>query len=92
MGAAPVFGISAVLLVIAIISFVYFIKVNRRNKIDFDKKLEAYNQAVAKIRQEEEQRLKRAEQEKKAAARTNPETNVAYSPRRLRAVQATMFP
>ena len=83
MSAASVFGISAVLLVISIISFVYFIKVNRRNKVDFDKKLDAYNKAVARIKQEEEQRVKKAAQEKKTAARTNPATNVAYSPRRI---------
>ncbi len=82
MSPAPVFAIAAVLLIISIISFVYFIKINRKNKIEFDRKLNEYNKAVEQFKQEESRWLERLQQEKKAASR-NPETNIAYSPRRI---------
>ncbi len=58
MRPAPVFITAAILLAVSIISFYFFIKINRRNKKDFDRKLAAYNKAVEQIKQQEEQKAK----------------------------------
>ena len=64
---ATVFVSAGVLLAIAIASFYLFMKINRRNKNVYDRKLKAYNEAVEKIKQQELQRQQQAAVEKKVA-------------------------
>lgn len=78
----PVFLSAALLLGISIMSFSVFIRLNRRNKKDFDKKLAAYNEAVEKIRQQEEAKNAKPEGAKKPAA-VKTEASIANSPRRI---------
>ena len=55
---ALTFTIAAILLLISIVSFVLFIKINRRNKKIFDTKLTEYNHIVERIKRQEEEKAK----------------------------------
>ena len=61
LGPVPVFIGAALLLIAAIASFVFFMKVNRSRKIAFDRKLAEYNKAVEELKKRD------AEQQQKAA-------------------------
>lgn len=68
MKPATVFVSAGALLALAIVSFYLFMKINRRNKSVYDRKLKAYNEAVEKIKQQELQRQQQAAMEKRAAS------------------------
>ncbi len=65
MNPVPVFIAAGVLFAVGIASFYLFIKINRRNKMVYDSKLKAYNEAVEKIKQQELERQQKAVTEKK---------------------------
>ena len=79
----PVFVIAALLLGVSIASFTFFIRVNKRNKREFDRRLAEYNKAVEQIKQQEEQNTKKVEVKKRTAASRNQESGIANSPRRI---------
>lgn len=91
MRPAPVFVTAAILLAVSIVSFYLFIKINRRNKVIYDKKLADYNRAVEQLKQQE---AKKAEAQKPKPAPApvekkpvpvvkRPENDPANSPRRI---------
>ncbi|MBP5179910.1 MAG: FHA domain-containing protein [Clostridiales bacterium] len=56
MHPAPVFVCAGLLLVVAIVSFYFFIKINRHNKVVYDKRVEAYKKEIEDIRRREEEK------------------------------------
>lgn len=56
----PVFVGAALLLIAAIASFVFFMKVNRTRKIAFDRKLAEYNKAVEELKKRDAEQQQRA--------------------------------
>ena len=85
---APVFIIAGLLLVVSVLSFVFFIKVNRRQKQEFDRKLSAYKKAVDELRQREEERIRKEQQEKEEQKKASvaaklAQTNPVNFPRRI---------
>lgn len=96
---ALTFTIAAILLLVSIVSFVLFIKINRRNKKIFDTRLMEYNHIVERIKQQEEEKAKLnkkpaperrpAVAEKKPVAEVKPAPakntgrNIADAPRRI---------
>ena len=67
MHPALVFVLAGLLLVVAIISFYFFIKINRTDRVEFDKKLEAYKREVEQIKLREEDRQIQLKQRQEAA-------------------------
>jgi Uncharacterized conserved protein, contains FHA domain len=65
---ALVFVLAGLLLVVAIVSFYFFIKINRTDRVEFDKKLAAYKKEVEEIKQREEERQFQLKQKEEAAA------------------------
>jgi len=61
----PVFVGAALLLIAAIASFVFFMKVNRSRKIVFDRKLAEYNKAVEELKKRDAEQQQRAAEVKK---------------------------
>ena len=61
----PVFIGAALLLIAAIASFVFFMKVNRSRKIAFDRKLAEYNKAVEELKKRDAEQQQRAAEVKK---------------------------
>lgn len=60
LGPVPVFIGAALLLIAAIASFVFFMKVNRSRKIAFDRKLAEYNKAVEELKKRDAEQQQRA--------------------------------
>ena len=94
MSPAFVFVSAGILLAVGIASFCLFMKINRRNKKVYDRKLKAYNEAVDKIKSQEldrqqeleKQQMKAAAADKKSAAAPavrKPVINEASYPHRI---------
>ncbi|MBR1796656.1 MAG: FHA domain-containing protein [Clostridiales bacterium] len=80
MHPAPVFIFAALLLGASIALFYYFIRINRRNKVEFDAKLAAYNKAVEELKRKEEERKKKSpEVPKEANKRIEPAKTISYT-------------
>ncbi len=88
MSPGVVFGLSALLLAVSVVSFFFFIKINRKNKLEFDKKLKRYNQDMEIIRQQEESRIKEEQKKEQKKIKESqqirpPVDRTEYYPRRV---------
>ena len=79
LGPVPVFVGAALMLAVAIASFVFFMRINKARKRAYDRKLAEYNKAIEQIKQREsEQQKKAVEQPKKVVQQ--PAKPVAKAP------------
>lgn len=83
MRPGPVFVTAGILLAVAIASFFYFIKINRSNKVQFDKELAEYNKALDELKRREDAKLKERKPVEPEPVIIVPQDKIASCPRRI---------
>lgn len=85
MSPVPVFIVAALLLGVAIASFVFFMRVNRSRKAAFDRKLAEYNKAVEELK-------KRDAEQQRAAAEVRKRRDEQPAPKPVPVVKKAVIP